>query len=297
MLENITRHIEMGSRECRDARRIQRGRLHDLVVTVSLVAVFIPCCHGRYPRPAAARVRASLFVAVLISGFGSLTLDPDAVQTHAGRRAYKKPRPVYAWSERAFNALLSGYRRTSRGCCATSNSRSPFFRITLATGVCSARCRKVPAGRRSGDDPGIHRSRAGRVLHGDASMQRQVAEIVKENPSVQGAMSSVGAGGPSASLNVGRIFVALKRADQRRAADVVIPQLRGPLARVTASRRTCRTSRHQHRRAGHEKLVSVHMAGTDTNELYQWAPRVEEKLRSLPDLSTGPATCKSPSRR
>ena len=67
-----------------------------------------------------------------------------------------------------------------------------------------------------------------------ANMQRQVAEIVKENPHVAGAMSSVGAGGPSASLNVGRIFVALKPREERPSADVVIQQLRGPLARATA---------------------------------------------------------------
>jgi hydrophobic/amphiphilic exporter-1 (mainly G- bacteria), HAE1 family len=116
-------------------------------------------------------------------------------------------------------------------------------------------------------------------------MQRQVAEIVKENPYVQGAMSSVGAGGPSASLNVGRIFVALKPRDERPSADAVIQQLRGPLARVTGIKAYVQNIPAI--RIGGQITKSSYqytLQGTDTNELYQWAPRVEEKLKSLPGL-------------
>ena len=118
-----------------------------------------------------------------------------------------------------------------------------------------------------------------------ANMQRQVAEIVKENPYVQGAMSSVGAGGPSASLNVGRIFVALKPRNQRPSADVVIQQLRGPLARVTGIKAYVQNIPAI--RIGGQVTKSSYqytLQGTDTDELYQWAPKVEEKLRSLPGL-------------
>jgi HAE1 family hydrophobic/amphiphilic exporter-1 len=98
-------------------------------------------------------------------------------------------------------------------------------------------------------------------------------------------MSSVGAGGPSASLNVGRIFVALKPRDQRPSADVVIQQLRGPLARVTGIKAYVQNIPAI--RIGGQVTKSSYqytLQGTDTNELYQWAPRVEEKLRSLPGL-------------
>ncbi len=118
-----------------------------------------------------------------------------------------------------------------------------------------------------------------------ANMQRQVAEIVKENPHVAGAMSSVGAGGPSASLNVGRIFVALKPRNERPRADVVIQQLRGPLASVSGIKAYVQNIPAI--RIGGQITKSSYqytLQGTDTTELYQWAPKVEEKLRSLPGL-------------
>ncbi len=48
-----------------------------------------------------------------------------------------------------------------------------------------------------------------------ANLQRQVAEIVRQNPHVQGVMSFVGVGGPSQSLNSGRLFVTLKPREER----------------------------------------------------------------------------------
>ena len=87
------------------------------------------------------------------------------------------------------------------------------------------------------------------------NMQRQVAEIVKrESATSRARCRSVGAGGPSASLNVGRIFVALKpreHTSQRR---------RG---RAAAARPAVARQRHQgvraehpgdpHRRPGHAR--------------------------------------------
>jgi len=95
----------------------------------------------------------------------------------------------------------------------------------------------------------------------------------------------VGAGGPSASLNVGRIFVALKPRNQRPSADVVIQQLRGPLARVTGIKAYVQNIPAI--RIGGQVTKSSYqytLQGTDTDELYQWAPKVEEKFRSLPGL-------------
>src|SRR3989441_5923186 len=98
-------------------------------------------------------------------------------------------------------------------------------------------------------------------------------------------MSSVGAGGPSASLNVGRIFVALKPRDQRPSADAVIQQLRGPLSRVTGIKAYVQNIPAI--RIGGQVTKSSYqytLQGTDTNELYEWAPKVEQKLKSLPGL-------------
>jgi HAE1 family hydrophobic/amphiphilic exporter-1 len=118
-----------------------------------------------------------------------------------------------------------------------------------------------------------------------ATMQRQVAAIVKENPYVSGAMSSVGAGGPSASLNVGRVFVTLTPRAERPSADAIVQQLRGPLSKVSGIRAYVQNVPAI--RIGGQLTKSTYqytLQGTDTTDLYQWAPQVEAKLRALPGL-------------
>ena len=330
MLENITRHIEMGKSRLQATLDGSKEVGFTIVsMTLSLVAVFIPVLFmggilGRLLR----EFGVVIIVAVLISGFVSLTLTPMLCSRMLVDERKKKHGRFYAFSERAFNALLSGYRDTLAWVLRHQRlTLAAFFAITVATGVLFSTMSKgfLPA-----DDPrvvgtidAIQRdlTRDGFVeryrpqqhvdgLPGDegvflpcsfwlvdallmlervdaamANMQRQVAEIVKENPYVQGAMSSVGAGGPSASLNVGRIFVALKPRNQRPSADVVIQQLRGPLARVTGIKAYVQNIPAI--RIGGQVTKSSYqytLQGTDTDELYQWAPKVEEKLRSLPGL-------------
>jgi multidrug efflux pump subunit AcrB len=50
-------------------------------------------------------------------------------------------------------------------------------------------------------------------------LQRQVADIVRQDPNVEALMSFVGAGNNNPSINSGRITIALKPYDQRKPAD------------------------------------------------------------------------------
>jgi HAE1 family hydrophobic/amphiphilic exporter-1 len=289
MLENITRHIEMGKSRMQATLDGSKEVGFTIVsMTLSLVAVFIPVLFmggilGRLLR----EFGVVIIVAVLISGFVSLTLTPMLCSRMLVDERAKKHGRFYALSERGFNALLNGYRDTLAWVLRHQRlTLAAFFAITIATGILFSTMSKgfLPA-----DDQGlilVFTEAAQDVsFTAMANMQRQVAEIVKENPYVQGAMSTVGAGGPSASLNVGRIFVALKPRDQRPSADAVIQQLRGPLARVTGIKAYVQNIPAI--RIGGQVTKSSYqytLQGTDTNELYQWAPRVEEKLKSLPGL-------------
>ena len=58
------------------------------------------------------------------------------------------------------------------------------------------------------------------------NLQQQVAQIIERNPHVENVMSFAGAGGPSATLNNGRIFVTLKPREDRPSADEIVPELR-----------------------------------------------------------------------
>jgi HAE1 family hydrophobic/amphiphilic exporter-1 len=289
MLENITRHIEMGKSRLQATFDGSKEIGFTIVsMTVSLVAVFIPVLFmggilGRLLR----EFGVVIIVAVLISGFVSLTLTPMLCSRMLVDEHLRKHGRFYALSERAFNAVLGGYRGTLAWVLRHQRlTLAAFFAITVATGFLFSTMSKgfLPA-----DDQGlilVFTEAAQDVsFTAMANMQRQVAEIVKENPYVQGAMSSVGAGGPSSSLNVGRIFVALKPRDERPSADQVIQQLRGPLSRVTGIKAYVQNIPAI--RIGGQVTKSSYqytLQGTDTTELYQWAPRVEEKLKSLPGL-------------
>ncbi|TMH59513.1 MAG: acriflavine resistance protein B [Betaproteobacteria bacterium] len=289
MLENITRHIEMGKSRMRATLDGSKEIGFTIVsMTVSLVAVFIPVLFmggilGRLLR----EFGVVIIVAVLISGFVSLTLTPMLCSRMLVDEHARKHGRFYALSERAFDAWLSGYRGTLAWVLRHQPlTLGAFFAITVATGFLFSTMSKgfLPA-----DDQGlilVFTEAAQDVsFTAMANMQRQVAEIVKENPYVEGAMSSVGAGGPSSSLNVGRIFVALKARDQRPSADQVIQQLRGPLSRVTGIKAYVQNIPAI--RIGGQVTKSSYqytLQGTDTNELYEWAPKVEQKLKSLPGL-------------
>src|SRR2546430_12693069 len=289
MLENTTRHIEMGKSRLQATLDGSKEVGFTIVsMTLSLIAVFIPVLFmGGFLGRLLREFGVVIIVAVLISGVVSLTLTPVLCSRMLVDERAKKHGRFYAWSERMFDALLGGYRRTLTLALAYRRlTLAVFFAVTVATGVLFSTMSKgfLPA-----DDQGlvlVFTEAAQDVsFTAMANMQRQVAEIVKENPYVQGAMSSVGAGGPSASLNVGRIFVALKPRDQRPSADAVIQQLRGPLARVTGIKAYVQNIPAI--RIGGQVTKSSYqytLQGTDTNELYQWAPKVEEKLRSLPGL-------------
>jgi hydrophobe/amphiphile efflux-1 (HAE1) family protein len=289
MLENITRHMEMGKSRLQATLDGSKEVGFTIVsMTLSLIAVFIPVLFmggilGRLLR----EFGVVIIVAVLISGVVSLTLTPMLCSRMLVDEHAKKHGRFYALSERMFDALLAGYRRTLTLALAYRRlTLTVFFAVTVATGVLFSTMSKgfLPA-----DDQGlilVFTEAAQDVsFTAMANMQRQVAEIVKENPYVAGAMSSIGAGGPSASLNVGRIFVALKPRDERPSADVVIQQLRGPLASVSGIKSYVQNIPAI--RIGGQITKSSYqytLQGTDTTELYQWAPRVEEKLRSLPGL-------------
>jgi len=289
MLENITRHMEMGKSRLQATFDGSKEVGFTIVsMTLSLVAVFIPVLFmggilGRLLREFA----VVIIVAVLISGFVSLTLTPMLCSRMLVDEHKKRHGRFYAWSERMFDTLRDGYRTTLATVLLHQRlTLMAFFAIAIGTGFLFSIMSK---GFLPSDDNGqilVFTEAAQDVsFQAMAAMQQQVAEIVKENPYVQGAMSSVGAGGPSASLNVGRIFVALTPREERPSADVIVQQLRGPLSRVKGIKAYVQNIPAI--RIGGQVTKSSYqytLQGTDTTELYQWAPQIETKLRSLPGL-------------
>jgi len=119
-----------------------------------------------------------------------------------------------------------------------------------------------------------------------SNLQQQVAAIIQRNPHVENVMSFAGAGGPSASLNNGRLFVTLKPREQRPPADEIVQELRPQLMRIPGI--TAYVQNIPAIRIGGRLSKSQYqytLQATDTDELYKWAPQVLMKLRALPGLA------------
>jgi HAE1 family hydrophobic/amphiphilic exporter-1 len=289
MLENITRHMEMGKDRMTATLEGAREIGFTIVsMTLSLVAVFIPVLFmggilGRLLHEFA----VTIIVAVLISGFVSLTLTPMLCSRMLKVEREHQHGRLYRLSERGFDAMLAAYRVTLAWVLRHGRfTMAIFVGIFVGTGFLFY---AMPKGFLPSDDVGqlFVITEAAQDISFDAMtrLQRQVADVVRRNPHVQDVMSFAGAGGPSASLNNGRLFVTLKPREERPSADVVVQELRPTLTRIPGMKAYVQNVPAI--RIGGQVTKSLYqytLQATDTRELYQWAPRVEQAMRGLPGL-------------
>ena len=290
MLENITRHIESGKSVLAATLEGSREIVFTIIsMTLSLAAVFIPVLFmggilGRLLHEFA----VTIIAAVLISGFVSLTLTPmmcsRILKPH---RADLRHGRVYLAFERLFDAARNGYDASLTR--ALRHRRAVlliFLGVCVLTGVLFAR---APKGFLPSEDAGqifcFVEGPQDISFEAMVGLQRQVAEIVRQDPNVDAVMSFVGAGGPSSSLNTGRITINLKPFGQRKPADEVVRALRPKLANVLGAKVFVQNVPAI--RIGGQITRSLYqyvMRSANVEELYHWAPLIEQKLRSLPGL-------------
>ena len=290
MLENITRHIEQGKSVLEATLDGSREIVFTIIsMTISLAAVFIPVLFmggilGRLLHEFA----VTIIAAVLISGFVSLTLTPmmcsRILKPH---REGERHGPLYMAFERAFDAWKHGYEVSLRWILQRRLIVIiGFVAICVATGVLFAR---APKGFLPSEDSGqlfcFVEGPQDISFTAMSDMQRQVANIIAQDPNVEAAMSFVGATGFSPSINVGRITITLKPFKDRKPADEVVRGLRPKLANVLGAKVFIQNVPAI--RIGGSLTKSPYqyvMRSATMDELYQWAPLIEQKLRSLPGL-------------
>jgi HAE1 family hydrophobic/amphiphilic exporter-1 len=258
-------------------------------MTVSLAAVFIPVLFmggilGRLLEEFAVTIMA----AVLISGFVSLTLTPmmcsRILKPHRsdarhGRLYWAFERGFDAWKN-AYDVSLSWTLRHQRLVMAL------FIAVCVVTGVLFAR---APKGFLPSEDSGqlfcFVEGPQDASFEAMSELQRQVAEIIAKDPNVEAAMAFIGATGFSPSLNVGRITITLKPFNQRKPADQVVRELRPKISNVLGAKVFIQNVPAIRIGGGLTKSPYQYvMRGTSSEELYQWAPLIEQKLRTLPGL-------------
>ncbi len=222
MLENIVRYIEGGMRPFEAALKGSREIGFTIVsITFSLIAVFIPVLLmggmvGRVFREFA----VTIAVAIIVSGFVSLTLTPMlcARVLKAAIMPTKSRMSCCAPSNRLFE--IPGCAATngrSTACCAYKSITLMATIATLAGTI--ALYVIVPKGffpiEDTGYISGITEGATDISFPQMATLQRQVADIVRADKAVAYVNSTVGAGGPNTVGNSGRMLVALKPRDER----------------------------------------------------------------------------------
>ena len=222
MLENIVRHIEGGMRPFEAALKGSREIGFTIVsITFSLIAVFIPVLLmggmvGRVFREFA----VTIAVAIIISGFVSLTLTPMlcARVLHTHHEGEKQNFVL-----RMFEAMFKGWLEATSG----RSTRCSRYKFDHAAGHVRRPWAApfwlyivIPKGFFPTEDTGfISASTEGASdisFPAMAELQRKVAEIIRKDKAVDYVNSTVGAGGPNPTINTGRMFVALKPQERAR---------------------------------------------------------------------------------
>jgi hydrophobic/amphiphilic exporter-1 (mainly G- bacteria), HAE1 family len=291
MLENIVRHIEGGMRPFEAALKGSREIGFTIIsITFSLIAVFIPVLLmggmvGRVFREFA----VSIAVAIILSGFVSLTLTPMLCARvlkvhHEGERE----NPVLAVFEAAFKAMLRGYEVTLGGVLRYK------FLVLIVTALTMAGTVylyvAIPKGFFPIEDTGFIAA----TVEGPSDIsfkamferQRQVADIVQHDSAVDYVNSTVGTGGPNPTNNTGRLFIALKpRSERGETVTQVIQRLRQSANKVTGMQTYFQAVQNINITGRISKSEFQYtLQSSDTAALYAAAPPLRDAIAKIPGL-------------
>ena len=290
MLENIVRHMEHGEPVLEAALNGSKEiGFTILSVTFSLVAVFIPVLFmggilGRLLHEFAVVIT----VAILVSGIVSLTLTPMLCSRFLRPHGNERHGRFYMVLDKFFDDLLKGYEKSLQW---VLKHRRVTLVITAALFVATIFLFYImPKGFLPTEDTGqifaITEAQQGISFEDMKKHQQEIVGIIAQDPNIEAFMSSIGAGGPNAAANAGRIFMRLKpRSERKLSADQIIQELRAKTAGVIGIRIFMQNLPPI--RIGGVLTKSQYqytLQGPDTEELYKAAPALEAKLRALSQL-------------
>jgi multidrug efflux pump len=295
VIENISRYIEQGEPPLQAALRGSEQIGFTIIsLTVSLIAVLIPLLFmgdvvGRLFREFA----ITLSVTILISGVVSLTLVPMAcakflrTDDHAHENAFQR------FNREAFDRVIAQYGRMLNW---VLDRQTFVLLIALATFALTAYLYIIiPKGFFPLQDSGVIQaiSEAPQSVSYAAMAERQqrLASVILKDPEVDSLSSFIGVDGTNTTLNSGRILINLKPHEQRTSDIATVMQR---IKNATASLTGITLYMQPVQDLTIEGTVSrtqyqFILQDADPAQLAEWAPKLVDKLRSLPqfaDVST-----------
>ena len=291
MLENIVRHMEKGESALEAALRGSKEISFTILsMTISLAAVFIPILFmggilGRLFREFAVTICA----AVLISGFVSITLTPMLcsrllTREDPGHRANALSRliewflrGITRWYEVSLNWVLH-HRPVMLGV---------FFAVLGATVYLYD---LVPKGfipeTDSDQIQGSTEMQVGTSFEAMKVLQQKIIAIVRQDPDVEGFMTSVGGSFGGGGGNTGRFYIQLKpRRERTSTAQQIVARLR-PRVSAVPGVRTSLSLPAAIRVGGRGSRSSYELTlqSADTANLYREAAAFEREVAKLPSI-------------
>ena len=289
VLENIVRHMEMGKPAMEAAIDGSREIGFTVIsMTISLSAVFIPILFmGGIMGRLFHEFAVVIGVAVLISGFISLSLTPMLASRFLKPEGEAHHGRFYAVTEKWFDKSLAWY---DAGLTWSLQHRISIMALTVAMMAGTVGLFVwIPKGflpdQDTGQCLGFTEGQEGIGFDALVAHQKEIAAIVAQEPSVEAFMSSAGSRGTITGNNQGIVFLRLKPRNQRDAVNVVMARLRDKVAPV-AGMRVFFQNPPAIRLGGRltKSQYQLTLQSTDIDTLYQNAPKLEAALKQLPEV-------------
>ncbi len=299
MLENIVRHMEMGKKPLRAAiDGSSEIGFTILSMTISLAAVFIPLLFmggiiGRLLHEFA----VTIGVAILVSGFVSLSLTPMLCSRFLKGHGEQKHGRLFNLSEKMFEKWKNGYDWSLK---IVLRHRFATLMVSFGVIVLTGYLYTISkTGFLPDEDQNLlfafTEARQGIAFQDMMALQQKAASVFRSDPNILSTMSSIGT-----PTNNGRIFMRMKDRKDRvnhMTATQVIQSLRPKLANIPGMNVYMQIPPTI--RIGGNLTKSQYqytLQSPDTNALYAAAPKLEAALRNLPQLQdvTSDLLAKSP---
>jgi HAE1 family hydrophobic/amphiphilic exporter-1 len=282
MLENIVRYMEMGKGRMEAALLASKEIGFTIIsMTISLVAVFIPVLFmGGIVGRLLHEFSVTITVAILISGFVSLSLTPMLGSrflrySHAGSHGR-----VYDAFENGFNRLAYAYESTLKG-VLRHQFATVMAGLVLLLGTVYLFL-TMPTGFIPSQDSGFVFAigMAGQDISFDSMAKhlKAVSDIAQHDENVQGIGTFVMGG------NQGGFFARMKpRSERKLSVDQIIEELRPKIAAVPGIMVFLQNPPPI--TVSGQFTTSVYqmtMQSTNLKEIYAWVDPLMQKMRTLP---------------
>jgi HAE1 family hydrophobic/amphiphilic exporter-1 len=282
MLENIVRHMEMGESRMEAALLGSREIGFTIIsMTISLVSVFIPVLFmGGIVGRLLHEFSVTIAVAILVSGFVSLTLTPMLGSLFLHYDHHKRHGVLYNAFEKCFQWMNNGYERS-----LLFVLRHRFSTLMLAFGLLGASVYLfmiMPKGFLPSTDSGVINgmSLAGQDISYESMVEhvKAVKNVVQHDPNVDHAFAMIPGG------NSGNIFLMLKdRKDRKLSADQVIQELQPKLLRIPGIQAFLQNPPPiQIGGNNTQSPYQLTLQDADQQEIYHWVPILLQRIRAIP---------------